>query len=49
MADVALDPAEIVTAHCANSGSMLSVNKPGSEVWLSCSDNPRRKLRYTWE
>ena len=28
---------------------MLSVNKPGSEVWLSYSDNPRRKLRYTWE
>lgn len=49
MADVELDSGEIVTAHCANSGSMLSVNKPGSEVWLSCSDNPRRKLRYTWE
>lgn len=49
MADVTLDDGTTVTAHCANSGSMLSVNAPGSEVWLSPARNPDRKLRYTWE
>ncbi len=49
MADVALTDGTTVTAHCANSGSMLSVKAPGSEVWLSPARNPDRKLRYTWE
>ena len=40
---------QVVTAHCANSGSMLSVNEPGAEVWLSPARNPDRKLKYTWE
>jgi len=49
MADVILDTGETVIAHCPNSGSMLSVDAPGSEVWLSPASNPERKLRYTWE
>ncbi len=49
LTDVELDNGEIVVAHCANSGSMLSVKEPGSEVWLSPARNPDRKLRYTWE
>ncbi len=49
LADVELKASETVTAHCANSGSMLSVNEPGAEVWLSPARNPDRKLRYTWE
>ncbi|MCH7485510.1 MAG: DNA/RNA nuclease SfsA [Proteobacteria bacterium] len=49
LADVELTGGETVTAHCANSGSMLSVNEPGAEVWLSPARNPERKLRYTWE
>ena len=49
LADVELEDGTIVTAHCANSGSMLSVKEPGSEVWLSPARNPERKLRYTWE
>ncbi len=49
MADVTLENGETVTAHCANSGSMLSVREPGSPVWLSPARNPERKLRYTWE
>ena len=49
MADVELDRGEMVTAHCANSGSMLSVNETGAEVWLSPAKNPDRKLKFTWE
>jgi sugar fermentation stimulation protein A len=49
LADVELEDGKIVTAHCANSGSMLSVKDAGSEVWLSPARNPERKLRYTWE
>lgn len=49
LADVELEGGEVVTAHCANSGSMESVKEPGSEVWLSPARNPDRKLRWTWE
>jgi len=49
LADVDLETGETVIAHCANSGSMLSVDAPGSEVWLSPARNPARKLKYTWE
>ena len=48
-ADVRLPTGEVVTAHCANSGSMVSVKEPGARVWLSPAANPERKLRYTWE
>jgi sugar fermentation stimulation protein A len=48
-ADVLLDDGETVVAHCPNPGSMLSVNQPGSEVWLSRSDKATRTLAYTWE
>ena len=36
-----------VTAHCPNTGSMLGLLKKGNKVWLSKSDNPKRKLKYT--
>ena len=49
LADVELENGEVVTAHCANSGSMLSVKDEGATVWLSPSNNPKRKLKYTWE
>ncbi|MHC8509025.1 MAG: DNA/RNA nuclease SfsA [Rhodospirillales bacterium] len=49
-ADVELaDGGGLVTAHCANSGSMKSVNEPGADVWITQDDNPKRKLKYTWE
>lgn len=49
LADVQLDDGALVTAHTANTGRMLGCSLPGSRVWLSRSDNPRRKHAYTWE
>lgn len=49
LTDVELADGTVVVAHCANSGSMESVNEPGAEVWLSPALNPDRKLKYTWE
>ena len=49
LADVRLDSGQIVTAHCPNTGSMTGCCEPGRPVYLSRHDNPRRKLKYTWE
>ena len=49
LADVQLEGGEVVVAHCANPGSMMNLQEPKAEVWLSPAKNPNRKLRYTWE
>jgi len=49
LADIQLDSGDIVTAHCANPGSMMGLKQPGARVWLSTNDNPKRKLKYSWE
>ncbi|WP_022699912.1 DNA/RNA nuclease SfsA [Oceanicaulis alexandrii] len=49
LADVELVTGETVTAHCPNPGSMLGLKDPGSRCWLSHTDDPKRKLKYTLE
>ena len=40
---------KIITSHCPNSGSMMGLLDKDNKVWLSTSDNPNRKLKYTLE
>jgi len=49
LADVRLPDGTEVTAHCPNTGSMRGCQPENARVWLSESNNPRRKLKYTWE
>lgn len=48
-ADFELPDGNVVTAHCANPGSMKTCLVPGAACWLTSSDDPRRKLRLTWQ
>ena len=49
LADVELEDGGPVTVHVPNSGSMKTCAEPGSEVIVSDSGNPKRKLRMTLE
>ena len=49
LADIELDNGEVVTAHCTNTGSMKSCIEIGAEVYLSPTNNPLRKTKFTWE
>ena len=45
-ADIKINDKTVV-AHCPNTGSMLGLLKEGNKVWLTKSNNPNRKLKYT--
>jgi sugar fermentation stimulation protein A len=49
LSDIELPNGEVVVAHCPNTGSMKRCQQEHARVWLSKSDNPKRKLAYTWE
>lgn len=49
LSDIKLPSGEVVVAHCPNTGSMKRCQQESARVWLSKSDNPKRKLAYTWE
>ncbi len=50
LADVVLDDdGSEITCAVPNTGSMLGLTAPGSPVWLSTSNNPKRKYRHTLE
>jgi sugar fermentation stimulation protein A len=46
-ADVTLEDGTEVVAHCPNPGAMLGLKEPGLPVWVSYSDDPKRKLAWT--
>ena len=47
--DHILENGQLVTAHCPNTGAMTGVAKEGITSWLSQSNDPKRKLKWTWE
>ncbi|MBL4793954.1 MAG: DNA/RNA nuclease SfsA [Pseudomonadales bacterium] len=49
LADIQLPGGDVITIHCPNTGSMKNCAEPGSSVWYSTSDNPKRKYPNTWE
>ena len=48
-ADIECADGSLVTAHCANTGSMKNCMEEGARVWFSRNDDPKRKLKATWE
>ena len=49
LAEVELDNGELVIAHCANTGPMKGVLRPGGRVRLKYCPSPKRKLDWSWE
>ena len=48
-ADVVLDDGREVVAHCGNTGRMQGLLEPDSRVWVKHHDDPKRKLKWSWQ
>jgi len=48
LVDVQLGDRNVVTAHCANPGSMLGLAEPGTKIWIEPNADPKKKLKYAW-
>lgn len=49
LSDLELESGEVINAHVPNTGSMKTCWEPGWYAYLSKTDDPKRKLKYTWE
>lgn len=49
LADATLEDGSTITAHCPNTGSMTSCGKAGDTIYLTSNNDPKRKLKYTWQ
>lgn len=49
LSDIELPSGEVICAHVPNTGSMTSCWENGWDAYLSESNNPKRKLKYTLE
>ena len=44
-----LEDGSTIIAHCPNPGAMTGIAEKVITSWLSKRDNPKRKLKWTWE
>lgn len=49
LADVVIEDGQPLTVYCPNTGSMLNCAEPNSQVWMSHTNNAKRKYAYTWQ
>jgi sugar fermentation stimulation protein A len=49
LADVQMPNGQMRTIHVANPGAMTGMAEPGSAILMSRSENPHRKLPWSWE
>ena len=49
LADVRTKNNDLITVHCANTGSLMGLSEPGQKVWIENSNNPSRKLQFSWK
>ena len=49
LTDVTMEDGSLVTAHCPNTGSMKGCLEEGARVVLRDSEDPKRKLRHTFQ
>ena len=47
--DASLPNGDIITAHCANTGSMKGLLNEGASAWFMPQNDPKRKLKFSLE